>query len=228
MINSLLNLVFPASCVLCGGAVTQRRPYCERCGFPAPSIEGWCGQCLAGETRYDFGRSALVFTEELRRVIHHFKYNDRVSLARPLGRALRSCLNAGGFSPDLVVPVPLHLKRERQRGYNQAELLASQLDLPLDRSLIRRRINTGSQTGMSRPERAQNVRSAFECRRSVTGAVLVVDDVQTTGATINEVARVLKRNGAARIEVLTLARVGGAAQEPTARAVAGSWDSIVQ
>ena len=208
--------------------VRQRRPYCERCGFPAPSIEGCCGPCLVGETCYDFGRSALVFNEELRRVVHHFKYNDRVSLVRPLGRALKSCLDADGFSPDLVVAVPLHPNRERHRGYNQAELLASQLDLPLDRGLIRRRVNTESQTGMTRPERAENVRSAFRCRRSVAGTVLVVDDVQTTGATINEVARVLKRSGANRIEVLTLARVGVPAQEPVARADAGSWDSIVQ
>lgn len=225
LLDTFLNLLFPLDCVLCASRVThwrtgaicdaceqslerQPRPFCERCGFPAPAIRGLCGACIAGQTRYDFGRAALLFNESLRGLIHRFKYDDRVSLARPLGRALRQCLETEGFAPDFAVPVPLHPKRERRRGYNQAELLASRLGLPVVRSGVRRRRNTETQTGMTRPQRSQNVRGAFECRKPIAGCALVVDDIQTTGATVNELARVLKRGGASRVEVLTLARVG--------------------
>ncbi len=159
-------------------------------------------------TQFDFGRSALVFDAGLREVIHHFKYNDRVSLARPLGRALLTCIKREGFTAESVVAVPLHRARERGRGYNQAALLAARLGRRLEHDIIRRRKNTGSQTGLTRAQRAGNVRGAFECRRRIEGSILVVDDVQTTGATINEVARVLKKAGASRVEVVTLARAG--------------------
>ena len=161
MLDPLLNLIFPVDCVLCKGRVTQWRsgavcrsceallltqepPFCEKCGLPAPAIEGLCERCLTRRTRYDFGRAALVFDDALRQLVHHCKYNDRVSLARPFSRALRNCLERYGFVADSVVPVPLHWKQERHRGYNQAELLASRLDLPLKRNIVRRRRETES------------------------------------------------------------------------------------
>ena len=191
---------------------------CPRCGYQAPAIEGLCGRCRTGDTRYDFGRAALVFDESLRLAIHHFKYNDRVSLARPFGAALRACLKCQDFVAELIVPVPLHRSRERERGYNQAELLAATLGRPVDRRLLGRRRPTATQTGLTQYQRAVNVRGAFEVRRKVSGSVLIVDDVETTGSTINEVAKVLRRGGASRVEVLTLARVGEATSlrpEPT-------------
>ena len=183
-------------------------PFCVRCGFPVAAPEIQCGACIAGRTQFDLGRSALAFDAGLREVIHHFKYNDRVSLARPLGRALLMCLERERFAAECVVPVPLHRTRERGRGYNQAALLAARLDRRLEPNVVRRRKNTESQTGLTRGQRLGNVRGAFECRRRISGSVLVVDDVQTTGATLNEIARVLKRAGASRVEVVTVARVG--------------------
>jgi ComF family protein len=223
-LDAVLNIVFPCSCIVCGSTETRWRsgaicpdceaalrplvqPYCHRCGLASPAIEGLCGRCITGETRYELGRAALRFDARLRTIIHHFKYNDRVSLARPLGRAMRQCLDANSFNPDLVVPVPLHRRRERERGYNQSALLAASLDLKVDARLVRRRVDTGSQTGKSLPYRLRNVRGAFECAGPVRGSILLVDDVQTTGATVNEIARVLKKNGADRVEVLTAARV---------------------
>jgi len=225
LINTVLNLVFPTDCVACGEAARDWRlgplclqcegqftpieaPFCVRCGFPVAAPESQCGACISGRTQFDLGRSALAFDARLRKVIHHFKYNDRVSLARPLGRALLSCLEREPFRAGCVVAVPLHRKRERGRGYNQAALLAARLGRRLESDLIRRRKNTESQTGLTRAQRIGNVRGAFECRRPVKGSVLVVDDVQTTGATINEVARVLRRAGASRVEVITVARAG--------------------
>ena len=227
LIDRVLNLLFPVDCVLCGKSAkewefgvlcrtcaTGFKPVegrmCPRCGYQAPAIDGLCGRCRTGDTRYDFGRAALVFDESLRLAIHHFKYNDRVSLVRPFGAALRACLECQDFVAELIVPVPLHRSRERERGYKQAELLAATLGRPVDRKLLRRRRPTATQTGLTQTQRAVNVRGAFEIRRKVSGSVLIVDDVETTGSTINEVAKVLRRGGASRVEVLTLARVAEA------------------
>ncbi len=224
VLDALLNTFFPAQCVLCEGAVTHWAsgaicercesalenpvpPFCCRCGLSAPGIRDLCGGCRTGETRYDFGRSALTLDSGVRRLVHELKYNDRVSLARPLGRALNRTFSAHEFSATVAIPMPLHRRRERDRGYNQAELLASHLGIPVERRLLRRVRATESQTGLSRYQRKMNVRGAFECRHPVRGTVLLIDDVLTTGATIEEAARALRRSGAGRVEVLTLTRV---------------------
>jgi ComF family protein len=105
------------------------------------------------------------------------------------------------------VPVPLHHSRERIRGFNQAELIAANLGRPIATRLLRRRKNTPSQTGLTRNERKRNLAGAFEVTGKVSGTVIVVDDVYTTGSTMNEIARTLKHRGADRVEVLTVARV---------------------
>lgn len=224
LLDYILNLLFPCSCVVCHAPVPERRwggacpecwssllpiepPFCPKCGEPAPAIEGLCGLCLRGDHAFDFARSALLFTHTFREIIHHLKYADRVSLAKPLGNILRECLENQGFQGTLIVPVPLHPSRERSRGFNQAELIASGLGRPVAPRLIRRRKNTPSQTGLTRNQRKQNLAGAFEMRGRVSGTVIVVDDVFTTGSTMNEIAKALKRGGAERVEVLTVARV---------------------
>jgi ComF family protein len=226
LLDSILNLLFPVSCVLCSSQVYERQwgaacpacwsrlapivpPYCPQCGEPAPAVEGLCGLSRRGQHAFDFARSALLFNDTFREIIHHLKYSDRVSLANPLGDVLRQCLDLEPFSGELVVPVPLHPARERDRGYNQAELIAGRLGRPVARRLVRRRKNTPSQTGLSRAERQKNLAGAFEVRPGVklSGTVIVVDDVYTTGSTMHEIARTLKRAGAKRVEALTVARV---------------------
>jgi ComF family protein len=232
LIDFILNLLFPVTCVVCRDPVLERRwggacpacwsglvrlepPFCTKCGEPAPSIEGLCGSCRTGEHLFDFARSALLFTHSLREIIHHLKYADRVSLAKPLGSILRECLEREPFTDGIVVPVPLYSRRERERGFNQAELIASGLGRPVNSGLLQRRKNTPSQTGLSRNERKRNLAGAFEVRGVVTGSVIVVDDVYTTGSTMNEIARTLKRAGAQRVEVLTVARVPAYRAEET-------------
>src|SRR5262245_37086340 len=164
-------------------------PFCPKCGEPAPAIEGLCGLCIKGEHHFDFARSALLFTPALREIIHHLKYSSRVSLAKPLGDILKECLNRERFTGDLIIPVPLHRSRERQRGFNQAELIAIRLGRPMNARLLRRRKNTPSQTGLTRNERKRNLSAAFELTGDVKGAnIIVVDDVYTTGSTMNEIA----------------------------------------
>jgi ComF family protein len=145
----------------------------------------------------------------LREIIHHLKYADRVSLAKPLGDILKECLQKEKFQGEVVVPVPLHRSRERIRGFNQAELIAVRMGLPILNKVLCRRKNTPSQTGLTRSERKRNLAGAFELRSDVRGRriILVDDDVYTTGSTMNEIARTLKRGGAERVEVLTVARV---------------------
>jgi ComF family protein len=181
---------------------------------------------MTGEHAFDFARSAFLFNQPLREIIHHLKYSDRVSLARPLGDRLRECLDREPFTGDLVIPVPLHRSRERQRGFNQAELIASRLGRPMSVHLVRRRKNTPSQTGLTRNQRVRNLASAFEVRGEVRGGVILVDDVYTTGSTVSELARALKRAGAERVEVLTVARVAADLYRTTdAVAVAGAPSS---
>jgi ComF family protein len=162
---------------------------------------------MSGQHSFDVARSALLFTPTLREIIHHLKYSDRVSLANPLGDILKDCLDRESFTGDVVVPVPLHRSRERERGFNQAERIAARLGRPLATKLLRRRKNTPSQTGLSRNERKRNLAGAFEVCGQVQATVIVVDDVYTTGSTMNEIARTLKRAGVERVEVLTVARV---------------------
>jgi ComF family protein len=178
--------------------------------MPAPHIEGLCGSCRLREHAYDFARSALIFNDPFREVIHHLKYSDRVSLARPLGRLLCECLEREAFQGHVVMPVPLHRKRERRRGFNQASLIAeslTQLNRTIDTTTLHRRKNTPSQTGLSRSQRTLNLAGAFGVRGRVPECVIVVDDVYTTGSTLHEIAKTLKRHGAERVEVLTVARV---------------------
>jgi ComF family protein len=224
MIDAILNLLFPTFCILCRSQVLERKwaaacpgcwskleplpqPACSQCGEPAPNIEGRCGACRRGDHAFDYARSALLFNEPLREIIHHLKYSGRVSLAKPLGTLLRNSLLKEGFEAKVVVPVPLHRARARQRGFNQAELIARMLGLPVEPHLLRRRKNTPSQTGLSRSQRIFNLAGAFEVRGRVPECVLVVDDVYTTGSTVHEIAKTLKRAKAVRVEVLTVARV---------------------
>jgi ComF family protein len=149
----------------------------------------------------------MLFTRTLREIIHHLKYSDRVSLAKPLGDLLRQCLEREAFRGETIIPVPLYPARERQRGFNQAELIAARLGRPVSTKILRRRKNTASQTGLTRNERKRNLASAFEAQCAIKGTLIVVDDVYTTGSTMNEITRTLKRAGAERVEVLTVARV---------------------
>ncbi len=229
----VLDVLFPQACMLCGEAVSGcgaglcagcygriekiNGPVCTRCGAAFTSLHGGnhlCGDCITRRMHYDCVRSAGVYAGELRRAIHQFKFNRRSMLAEPLAElAAGSCEPIGphrGYAA--LVPVPLHLHRLRHRGYNQSLLLALHLgrqwDLPVERDYLRRTIWSVSQTSLRRSQRRRAVRGAFTCCSSrYTGKrLLLIDDVFTSGATVDECARTLKRYGAAAVDVLTVAR----------------------
>jgi ComF family protein len=194
-------------------------PFCYRCGRPFdPLAQGapLCSECRRGDFRFDGSRSAGRFEGNLREAIHALKYRGRTRLAQPLGEMLAHCwaqFAPQGAEVQLVIPVPLHVTRARERGFNQSELLARVVaqthEVALNTTVLRRVRPTRPQIALSRSERADNVRGAFEVRdaSAVKGhTVLLVDDMFTTGATLNECARALRHAGAEGVYCLTLAR----------------------
>ena len=194
-------------------------PQCAQCGYPFELDFGAgarCGACLAEPPDYDRARAAVAYDDRVARIIIGFKHTDRTDLAPGLAcwmaRAGAELLDAA----DLIVPVPLHPGRLFQRRYNQSALLARPLAdmaaVPLAGGLIRRHRATPSQGRLSPSARRRNVEGAFRVDPTQTPRlkdrrVLLIDDVMTTGATVNALARRLKRDGAAAVDVLTLARV---------------------
>jgi ComF family protein len=192
--------------------VTCRTPFQNR--FPLDE-HGQCAACRAGLRGFDAAYTFGAYEGALRELIHIYKYGKVRTLARPLADFLAGAL-ARDERYDLITPVPLHWRRRWQRGFNQSELLALDIarrcGIPF-RRLLRRVRSTAVQAGLSNTARRRNVASAFVCRRGIgDGAlrgrrVLLVDDVMTTGSTAAACARALKNAGAARVVLLTVARV---------------------
>lgn len=173
-----------------------------------------CGQCLNHPPPFDAARAPLLYRPPLDWLVQGYKFNQRLAPGRLLGELLaRHLAQEVAAMPELIVPVPLHPARLRQRGYNQAlELarpLARRFDVPLARGLVRRTRATATQSLLAAEERRRNVRGAFALAAPLTARhVAIVDDVIATGSTVGELARLLRRAGAQRIEVWALARAG--------------------
>jgi len=230
----LLDALLPPRCLGCGTETLAAaslclscwsklefisRPQCACCGLPFEIEAGpgaLCGECLRRPPPYRRGRAALRYDEGSRRLILRFKHADRTESARLftgwLGQAGAGLL----AEADVLAPVPLHWRRLLTRRYNQAALLtqglARQSGLPAVPDLLERRRATASQGRKSRNQRRRNVSGAFRVKPKHQGfikgqRVLLIDDVLTTGATLEACARTLLRAGAAQVEVLVLARV---------------------
>ncbi len=229
-VSFCLDVVFPPVCarcrrvgsILCAECASQmaRVPdlICPRCGRFHDDGAGItrslpCGDCRRTHSPLIQMRAPLRYAEPTSRIIHRFKYEGYFALGEPLARFMFDDWPVWEQPPDLILPIPLHPKRRRRRGYNQSELLAA----PLGRSLgvqtapagLRRVRHTAPQVGLGPNERHDNVRDAFAADASrVSGRhVLLVDDVLTTGATMRAAAEALLAAGAASISAYCLARV---------------------
>jgi competence protein ComFC len=190
------------------------QPICARCGQSLGDAAA-CRHCSRRAPAFDAARSLGAYDGVLKHAIHLLKYRDRPALAQPLGTALTGHARSEADSLahlrfDVIVPVPMHPVRERLRGYNQAErvarVLARDLGIRTDSTILRRSRNTRPQVGLAQDARQNNLRDAFVAHGAVDGAcVLIVDDVSTTTSSLHECAKALKNAGATSVYALTLA-----------------------
>lgn len=230
-----LGLIYPTACQLCGeqraepreGLVCSRcwakvrfikPPFCDRCGLPyqgeiTGSFE--CTNCRELEFHFCSARSAVAAGGVILDAIHRYKYSRAIWFEPFLAEVLlREALpGLRGQQWDLIVPVPLHPTKRREREFNQAERMAGHLSratrIPMNQNLLRRVVPTRTQTLLTRQQRASNVRNAFAMRLGQhldRERVILVDDVFTTGATTDACARVLRKGGAGEVCVWTVAR----------------------
>jgi len=209
-------------CILCQAA-SGARPLCEACERELPSNasacprcalavsnNAECGACLANPPYFDASCAAFSYAHPVDALVQALKYGGQLALAEWFARKLLERIGQPA-GVDLIVPLPLHPERLAERGFNQAAEIAKSLSrasgIGIDAHLARRVRNTAPQTNLPWRERAANMRHAFCCERDVAGlSIAVIDDVMTTGATLNEFARTLKKSGAARVENWVVAR----------------------
>ncbi|MDP4278937.1 MAG: ComF family protein [Dehalococcoides mccartyi] len=222
--DTLLDLVFPQQCLACGkegklfcakcsGSLSYiTPPVCTLCGHHTGD-DGVCPMCLSGRVHLDGLRSVFNFEGGIAQAIYALKYHNLRSVAPLLGDFLADYLKQNPIPADIVVPVPLHPSRLKYRGYNQSLLLARELcrrtGLKLDEHWLERSLSSAPQARTkSRAERLENVKNAFIFKYPTTTAprVIIIDDVATTGATLNACAATLKEAGALSVWGLTIAR----------------------
>ncbi len=235
LLKALVDILFPPLCHCCKAYIPGQAdihicadcrekirviasPLCPLCGLPHAregGIDHLCGTCLTERRPFERARAAFEFDGPVQDLVHRFKYGKKPHLSRPLGLLTSRLQEEFGNAPaaDFIVPVPLHDRRLRARGFNQSQLLgavvAKQWGVPLSVDNLRRLRWTDPQTGLNAEERARNVRGAFGVARPERfdgKRLLLMDDVFTTGSTVTECARELKRAGAREVSVLTVAR----------------------
>lgn len=218
-----LSLFLPKTCVICdqAGSVLcvpcsasirlNLQSRCSQCFLPFVSspLNHLCTDCSSTHPSFDQHISLVTFDHRTSKWIYDLKYQSKFWIEEIFYEALQQIDIP--FQIDVIVPIPLHRTKLKQRGFNQSQrlgLVVSQvLDRPMNLNLVSRLRKTESQTGLSRSERMQNVKNAFECsqKQRIPESVVLIDDVYTTGSTLNEAARVLKQAGVQRVYALTFA-----------------------
>jgi ComF family protein len=236
LLNDISGIIFPPQCLACSEIINSPATpvfcgpcrekirfitgsLCPVCGIPfwnSPAQSHICGSCLESRPYYNQARAVANFETIIMEAIHKFKYGRSIFMGNALGSFM-----ADFYFPDfdfaefsLLIPVPLHVRRLRERGFNQSLLLADKLgkkhNLPVNFSLLKRHKFTLTQTGLNKTEREENIKGTFivtDKKKISNENIILVDDVYTTGATINECAKTLLKAGAQKVAALTLARV---------------------
>ena len=225
--STVLDFLLPPRCVLCGqpsGSICiclscktelpWPGPQCRQCGLPLGSArDDICGRCIQKPPPFTRTLSPLYYQFPADRLVQAFKFNRQLAAGRVLSHLMCECVtDRESAHPDVLIPVPLHNLRMIKRGFNQAGELACHvskvLDIPLLTTALRRHRHTQAQSGLSRKQRRKNVRGAFYWHglKKPSHHVVLLDDVMTTGTTVTECARVLKKAGAKRVDVWVAAR----------------------
>lgn len=226
IVSGVLDLLYPPFCLICekpGNAILCAeciekidligKTYCHTCGTPYEGYE--CKECRDRTYAFEFARAAGVFDGPLREAIHKLKYGGYIMIADPLAEIMVRCLPDTTLigKVDLVVPIPIHRSRIPERGFNQAEELArrfcNRVGLPIATDVLIKKKKTRHQVNLSMDERGINLQGAFAVKNAAKLAgkrVLLIDDVFTTGATLNEAATTLRESGAKQVYAYTLAR----------------------
>jgi len=229
-LSRLAGLLFPPACTLCvrtlpvgwdepfcsaclNGFLPLPAAHCSRCALPFKAEAGsthLCGRCTRNTPPFTAVHTVGLYEQNLRRAVHQFKFNHRIGLDRPLARLLLRQLPADSRF-DLIVPVPLHPRRLRERSYNQSLLLAREvgrgLNVPVAINLLHRTRDTEPQRQLSASAREKNIRRAFQLQEQLAGErILLIDDVMTTGATVTACSRELLRGGGKEVQAAVVGR----------------------
>ncbi len=230
--QKLLSNLFPSRCILCQQTVSgsfeicpdcfntlpHNEHCCVRCALPlAEGISGelLCGRCIQKTPAFDYVYSPFRYEDDIINLVHQLKFGEKISYARTIGEMLLTKFQGDLLSkqgkPECLMPVSLHDARMRQRGFNQsievARVLAKKIEIPIEYDAVIRQRSTSPQTGLNAQQRRKNIKGAFSLAREIKYRhVLIIDDVVTTGSTVNELARVLKKNKVERVGVLSIAR----------------------
>lgn len=225
IVAKLAQQLLPACCVLCGGRgdgdadlcaacrddLPRNHCCCARCALPLAAPAAQCGKCVRRPPPFDAAFAPFRYDYPLDRLLQRLKFSADLAAGRVLGRLLAEHVDAATLDCEAIVPVPLSRARLRARGFNQslelARPLARALGIAAHPRWLERSRDTAAQTGLDARERRRNVRAAFVAHADVKGRrIALLDDVATTGATARECARVLKRAGARRVVLLSIAR----------------------
>ena len=205
-------------CADCYKSLPHNDHCCIRCALPlAEEINDrvLCGRCIKKLPVFDYSYSLFRYQDDIVRLVHQLKFSEKISYARSIGEMLLTKFELDLLPeqgrPDCLLPVALHESRLRQRGFNQsveiARVIAKKLNIPIDYDTVIRQRSTVSQTGLNARQRRKNIKGAFSLAKDIKYRhVLIIDDVVTTGSTVNELAKVLKKNNVKRVGVLSIAR----------------------
>ncbi|CEG57712.1 ComF family protein [Legionella fallonii] len=213
-ICTLCNQFHKSSLAVCSYCAKYIKPLglaCRSCAYPLPD-EGYmlCGQCIKKPPAFNNALIHYIFEEPLRSLLHQFKYHNGLYLTSFLGQLMLHSIQKQPIAAQCLIPVPMHPQRLKQRGFNQAVVLAKflsrKLNLPYDPVSCQKIINTQPQASLDSEQRKKNLRKAFRVHPLPYQHVVLIDDLLTTGSTANELARAIKKTGVKQVDVWCCAR----------------------